>query len=159
MISEGFMAYGNTRHEHSTPALGPSTNRADSHSEESTDAIDYQRLRKMAIIARAMDTAVGIPFTRWRLGADSVLGLVPGLGDVASAVIALYLVNEARKLGIPREKLARMAVNVGVDTVGGVVPLLGDVFDVFFKANRKNLGIVLDHLGLTPDDLKRTGRR
>jgi hypothetical protein len=103
-------------------------NRADSQSEESTETIDHQRLRKMVIIARAMDTAVGIPFTRWRLGADSVLGLVPGLGNAASAVVALHLVNQDRRLGIPREKLARMIVNACVDTVGGAVPLLGNVF-------------------------------
>ncbi|NTF46605.1 hypothetical protein A6U86_32765 [Rhizobium sp. AC27/96] len=115
-----------------------------------------RRLRRMAAVATLMDTAVTIPFTRIRFGADSVLGLAPGLGDAAGAAISLVLVNEARRLGLPKEKLLGMLLNVGIDTFGGSVPILGDLFDVYFKANKRNVDIVLDHFGMTRDDLART---
>jgi len=111
------------------------------------------RLRRIRGLARLMDTALGIPGTRIRLGADSVLGLIPGVGDFAAAAVSLIIVNEARRLGVPNDKLAKMLVNVGFDTVAGSVPLLGDVFNVYFKSNRRNLQLVLDHFGLDHADI------
>ncbi|PLU80761.1 hypothetical protein BMJ22_17635, partial [Sinorhizobium medicae] len=99
------------------------------------------------------DTALGIPGTRMSLGADSVLGLIPGVGDFAAAAVSLIIVNEARRLGVPNDKLAKMLVNVGFDTLAGSVPVLGDVFDVYFKFNRRNLQLVLDHFGLDHADI------
>ena len=111
------------------------------------------RLRRIRGLARLMDTALGIPGTRMSLGADSVLGLIPGVGDFAAAAVSLVIVNEARRLGVPNDKLAKMLVNVGFDTVAGSVPLLGDVFNVYFKSNRRNLQLVLDHFGLDHADI------
>ncbi|MQW69050.1 DUF4112 domain-containing protein [Sinorhizobium medicae] len=113
------------------------------------------RLRRIRGLARLMDTAVGIPGTRIRLGADSVLGLIPGVGDFAAAAVSLIIVNEARRLGVPNDKLAKMLVNVGFDTVAASVPVLGDVFDVYFKSNRRNVQLVLDHFGLDHADIDR----
>lgn len=119
-------------------------------------SVDHlHRLRRLSSIARLMDTAVAIPFTRIRIGADSILGLLPGLGDAAGTLVSLYLVNEARRLGVPKSKLMQMLANVGVDFVGGAVPLLGDIFDVYFKSNKRNVDVALDHFGLTRDDLRR----
>jgi hypothetical protein len=115
-----------------------------------------RRLRRISAIARLMDTAVAIPFTGIRFGADSVLGLAPGLGDAAGAAISLIIVNEARRLGVPNEKLIQMLFNIGIDTFGGAVPLLGDLFDVYFKSNKRNVDIVLAHFGMTREDLERS---
>jgi hypothetical protein len=117
-----------------------------------------QRLRRVAAIARLMDTAVAIPFTSFRFGADSILGLVPGVGDAAGALVSLYIVNEARRLGVPANKLGLMVANIAVDTVGGSVPVIGDLFDVYFKSNRRNLQILLDHFQVSHDDLRRSRR-
>lgn len=111
------------------------------------------RLRRIRGLARLMDTALRVPGTRISLGADSVLGLIPGVGDFAAAAMSLVIVNEARRLGVPNDKLVKMLVNVGFDTVAGSVPLLGDVFDVYFKSNRRNLQLVPDHFGLEHADL------
>lgn len=113
------------------------------------------RLRRMRGLARLMDTALRIPGTRFSFGADSIIGLVPGVGDFAGAAISLYIVNEARRLGVPNDKLAKMLVNIGFDAVAGSVPLVGDLFDVYFKSNRRNLELVLDHFGLDHSDLDR----
>lgn len=122
-----------------------------------TDVLE-QRLRKLRMlssISRLMDTAVGIPCTRLRFGADSVLGLVPVLGDGAGALVGLYIVNEARRLGLPREKISKMIGNVVMDSVVGSVPVLGDLFDVYFKSHRRNVQIILDHFGVLPEELQR----
>ena len=128
-----------------------------SHS-QSTDFRNVDRLvrlRRMRGLARLMDTALRIPGTRFSFGADSVIGLVPGVGDFAGAAISLYIVNEARRLGVPNDKLVKMLVNIGFGAVAGSVPLIGDLFDVYFKSNRRNLDLVLEHFGLDHSDLDR----
>jgi len=114
-----------------------------------------QKIRRLSGISRLMDTAVGIPGTRLRFGADSVLGLVPVLGDGAGALVGLYIVNEARRVGLPREKLAKMIGNVAMDSIVGSVPLFGDLFDVYFKSHRRNVQIIIDHFGVEPEELRR----
>ncbi len=113
------------------------------------------RLRRMRGLARLMDTALRIPGTRFSFGADSIMGLVPVVGDFAGAAISLYIVNEARRLGVPNDKLFKMLVNIGFDAAAGSVPVVGDLFDVYFKSNRRNLDLVLEHFGLDHSDLDR----
>ncbi|CDZ37886.1 Hypothetical protein NGAL_HAMBI1145_40910 [Neorhizobium galegae bv. officinalis] len=113
-----------------------------------------RRLRRLSGIARLMDTAIGIPGTRIRFGADSVFGLIPLVGDAGGALVGLYIVNEARKLGLPPAKLTRMLGNVAADSVLGCVPLAGDVFDLFFKSHRRNVKMILDHFEVHPDELR-----
>ncbi|MBX5150986.1 MULTISPECIES: DUF4112 domain-containing protein [Rhizobium] len=124
---------------------------ASAHMERLT-ALERERIRRAAAIARLMDTAVRLPFGV-RIGADSVLGLIPAVGDVAGSLIGLFIIDEARRLGLPAHKLARMAVNLGVDAACGTVPLVGDLFDVYFKSHRRNVGIILEHFGISEDEL------
>lgn len=113
------------------------------------------KVRRAVGIARLMDTAVRLPFIGVRIGADSVLGLIPAVGDVAGSLIGLFIIDEARRLGLPTHKLARMAVNLGVDAACGTVPLIGDLFDVYFKSHRRNVAIILDHFGVSEEELNR----
>lgn len=111
----------------------------------------HAELEKLDRLARLLDARYGIPGTRFRFGLDSILGLVPGIGDAATLAPALYLVYRAHRLGVPRATLMRMAGNVGLDTVIGALPIAGDIFDVFFKSNRRNLALLRRHLeSLTP---------
>ena len=110
-----------------------------------------RRLRRLQTIATVMDTAISIPGTGIRFGADSILGLVPGIGDLAGAAVGLAIVNEARKLGVPKEKMARMVYNVGLDALAGSVPLVGDLFDLYFKSHRRNVQLILDHFNVDRD--------
>lgn len=104
-----------------------------------------RRLCRLTTIAQIMDTALVVPGTNIRFGADSLLGLIPGAGDFVGAVISFAIINEVRRLGAPNALLARMIFNVGLDAVLGAVPLLGDAFDVYFKANQRNAQLVLEH--------------
>ena len=81
------------------------------------------------------------------IGIDALIGAVPVVGDAVSAALSSYIIWEARQLGLPRWKIARMLGNVAIDTAIGAIPVAGDVFDVFFKANMRNLRIIHDHLG------------
>jgi hypothetical protein len=77
-----------------------------------------------------------------RFGLDAILGLVPGLGDVAGAAMGSYLVLLGSKLGAPKPVLARMVLNVALDALAGVVPVAGDLFDVAWKANTRNMALL-----------------
>ena len=118
-----------------------------------------RRLRRLNNVARLLDTALRIPGTGIRLGADSLMGLLPVLGDVSGAIIGLAIINEGRKLGLPPNKLAKMLGNVGVDAAVGSVPVLGDAFDIYFKSHKRNVGIILDHFQVDPSELAEPRRR
>lgn len=105
----------------------------------SSTALSVDRAR---VLARALDSAVRIPGTNMRFGLDAVLGLVPGLGDVAGAAMSSYLVLLGSRLGAPKPVLARMVLNVALDTLAGVVPVVGDLFDVAWKANTRNMALL-----------------
>ena len=108
------------------------------------------RVERLRRVARLLDSAIGIPGTRFRVGFDGLVGLIPGGGDALTALFALWIVYEARRLGLPGTKIARMLLNVGVDAAIGVVPVLGDLFDFAFKANLRNIAIIDRHFGEPP---------
>lgn len=104
-----------------------------------TDTGSLHRLRS---IARLLDARFGIPGTGLRFGLDSLLGLVPGLGDAATALVSLYIVAEAHRLGVRPVTLARMVWNVALDLGFGAVPVLGDLFDFIWKSNLRNIALL-----------------
>lgn len=105
-----------------------------------------RKLARLQRIARTMDKAWGIPFTRWRFGMDSVLGLVPGAGDTVNLVVGIYTLHLARQLGAPPALLVKMAANTGIDFGVGSVPVIGDILDLFFKSNVRNVKLLTDYL-------------
>ena len=105
-----------------------------------------ERIARIDRLANLLDTRFVIPFTKFRFGADSLIGLAPGIGDAVTVALSLYIVYEAHRLGAPKTVLARMLGNVAVDGVIGAVPVAGDVFDVMFRANRRNVRILRAHL-------------
>jgi hypothetical protein len=103
-------------------------------------------LERLRTLSRLLDSAFVIPGTNIRFGLDSLIGLVPGLGDAVGALFSTYLILHASRMGAPRSVIARMITNVGIDTVVGWVPVLGDLFDVGWKANKKNFALLEQHL-------------
>jgi len=104
------------------------------------------RLERLEWLAHLLDTALVIPGTRIRFGLDGLLGLVPGIGDAITAGISFWIVYEARRLGVPVRLVARMVGNVMVDGALGSAPVIGDAFDMVWRANRRNVTLVRDHL-------------
>jgi hypothetical protein len=110
---------------------------------------DEAQLQRLDAFANLLDARFRVPGTGWRFGLDSVVGLVPGVGDAATLAVALWVLLQAHRLGASKGILARMAGNVIVDAVFGSVPLVGDIFDVAFKSNRRNVALLRRHLGQT----------
>jgi hypothetical protein len=96
-------------------------------------------------MSRLLDDLVPIPGTSHRVGLDPVIGLIPGAGDVVSAIAGGWIILEAVRFGIPGVVLLRMAWNTAVDLAVGAIPILGDVFDVAFRSNRRNLELFRRH--------------
>ncbi|MEY4849779.1 MAG: hypothetical protein RLZZ331_783 [Pseudomonadota bacterium] len=109
-----------------------------------TDALSARA--RIDRLEHLLEGAIRIPGLGTRIGADALIGLVPGVGDAAMAAMGLYLVWEARNLGASRLTLARMVGNVGIDALIGSVPVAGDVFDFFFRSNSRNLKLLRRHL-------------
>lgn len=103
-------------------------------------------LEELDRLASWLDARWRVPGTQIRFGLDAVLGLLPVVGDLAATGPALYIVWRAHQLGAPKRLIARMLANVGLDTVAGSVPLLGNIFDVFFKASRRNHALLRAHV-------------
>jgi hypothetical protein len=102
--------------------------------------------RRVEALELLLERSFVIPGTKLPIGLDSILGLVPVLGDVITAAMGAYMVWEARNLGMSKWQLVRMAANVGVDTAIGAIPVLGDAFDLVWRSNSKNLRIIRKHL-------------
>lgn len=110
------------------------------------DARKAARLKRVRAVAQVMDTRLKFPLVPVRFGLDSVIGLVPVVGDVASWAVAGWIVAESRRLGAPPEVVGRMLANNVVDFTIGLVPLAGDLLDVGFRANTRNVRLLEEAL-------------
>jgi len=107
---------------------------------------DEARLKRVRLLSRLLDERLRIPGTTYRVGLDGLLGLIPGVGDTAGALLSAYILYEAIQLGAPKAILLRMVANIGIDTVVGAIPIMGDIFDIVWKANKKNAALLHAHL-------------
>lgn len=98
-------------------------------------------------LAKTLDSSLRLPGTSIRFGLDTVIGLVPGIGDTLVAAPAFWIIWRGHKLGIGKRHVARMMANSAVDYVIGSIPVIGDIFDVGFKANLRNVAILREQLG------------
>ena len=98
-----------------------------------------ERLRQLAWL---LDSSIPIPGTRFSVGLDALIGLLPFLGDLVGVLLSTYILGEAARLGAPKSVLMRMRFNVGLEGLVGIVPLAGDAFDAVFKANQRNVRLL-----------------
>ena len=106
--------------------------------------------RRMALeridkLAQLFDTAFILPGTNVRFGVEAVMRLVPVVGDAAASALSCYLLYEAHRLEVPKHVFARLVVNVAIEGAAGAIPLVGDLFDVGFRANRRNVKILKEY--------------
>jgi hypothetical protein len=110
-----------------------------------TPEIVDPRLADVEALARWLDYAFALP-GGFQFGIAGIIGLIPGIGDIFDALVSLYIIVRAIQLGISRIVIARMLVNVGIEALAGSVPFIGTLFDVVFKANRRNYQLLKTHL-------------
>lgn len=109
-------------------------------------SVDRAALSRMRTAAYLLDESLRVPGTRYRIGIDPLVGLLPVAGDTVTGLLSLYIVVEAARLGVSPGTLAKMVANVAIDVAGGSVPYLGDLFDAAWKANRRNVRLALSDL-------------
>jgi hypothetical protein len=124
--------------------VNPSARRMDYELPFGNDPVSVRR--RVEALERVLERAFTVPGLRRQVGLDAVVGLVPVAGDLVAAAMGLYLVWEARNLGMSKWQLARMTANVGFDTLVGAIPVAGDLFDFLFRSNSRNLKIIRKHL-------------
>lgn len=101
-----------------------------------------QQLEKLGVW---LDSSISLPGTNFKIGWDTIIGLVPGAGDLATAALSGWIVWRAWQMGASRWTLLRMVGNVGLDSLVGMVPLVGDLFDATYKSNNKNIALLRRH--------------
>lgn len=104
------------------------------------------RVARLDRLATQLDTKFRLPVLNIPVGWDSILGLIPGVGDAATALPGVAMIYEANRMGARKRAQVRMAANTGIDLAIGTIPLVGDAFDLFFKSHRRNIRILKDEL-------------
>ena len=107
-----------------------------------------ERISRLRRLAWLLDSSLPLPGTRWRIGLDALIGLVPFIGDFVGVAFSGVILAEAARLGVGKRVLARMALNVALEGLVGLVPLAGDVFDAAWKANQRNVRLLAVPLAL-----------
>jgi hypothetical protein len=105
-------------------------------------AAERQARERLKLLAWLLDSSIPVPGTRFTVGLDFIIGLVPVIGDLIGVLASSIIVVEANRLGVPRSVLTRMAFNVAVEGVVGLVPFAGDLFDAGWKANQRNVRLL-----------------
>jgi hypothetical protein len=108
-------------------------------------------------LAWVLDDMVRIPGTSMRVGLDAIIGLLPAGGDLAGGLMSAWVIVAAHRAGAGPAVVLRMGLNILIDMVIGAVPLLGDLFDVAWKANRRNVALLDEYLA-TPQPVRRSSR-
>jgi hypothetical protein len=100
------------------------------------------------LIAFILDDLIPIPGTKYRVGLDPLIGLIPGVGDASTGAFASLILIQALRSGVSRVVIARMALNILLNALGGAIPGLGDLFSAWFKSNQKNYALLQKHAGV-----------
>lgn len=108
--------------------------------------IEAAQLARLESLANLMDARFNIPILPVPIGLDSIVGLIPGIGDTISLGVSGFIVAGSHRLNVPKHHLARMGGNMFVDWLIGLVPLIGDLFDIGWQANLRNVRIARAHL-------------
>ncbi len=115
--------------------------------EQDINTSDQQlALERLERLAYFLDASLDVPFTNFRIGIDSLIGLIPGIGDAASGLISLAIIYRGWRLGVSFPVVVRMLLNLLLDVVVGTIPVAGDLFDMAFKANLRNVDLIRNNL-------------
>lgn len=110
-----------------------------------------KEIERLDRFAGWMDDRFSIPGTSIRFGVDSILGLIPGVGDTVTVLSSVYIIGKAQSHNAPLHLTLRMAWNAFLDWLIGLIPFVGDIFDIGWKSNRKNIELLKKHVGYTDE--------
>lgn len=101
--------------------------------------------KSLETLSEYLDGLFRIPGTGWRFGLDSLIGLIPNVGDISTSLVSFYILVAGVRYGVPKITLLRMALNIALDYIIGIIPFIGDAFDFFWKANYRNMELIREH--------------
>ncbi len=108
--------------------------------------------RELEVLAQVMDNQFAIPVLGWRFGVNAIIDLIPGIGDVATSLIAVYVLVSAVRYRVPKITLLRMGLNIAIYFLGNIVPWVGDVFAAWWKPNMRNLALLRKRATVSAED-------
>jgi nitrate reductase NapE component len=111
--------------------------------------------RSLDQLSHLMDGLFRIPGTGWRFGLDAVVGLIPGLGDLATTATSFYVLASGVRYRVPKITLMRMGVNIAVDYIFGSIPIVGDLFDAAWKSNQKNVQLIRERAAVSAEEARK----
>jgi Domain of unknown function (DUF4112) len=111
--------------------------------------------RSLEQLSHWLDGVFRVPGTGWRFGLDALVGLVPGVGDLATTAVSFYILAAGVRYRVPKATLLRMGANLGIDYLVGSVPFVGDLFDAYWKSNQKNVELLKQRATVSGDEARR----
>jgi len=111
--------------------------------------------RELEVLSQLMDNQFQVPVIGWRFGLNAVIDLIPEFGDIATTIVALYILVSAVRYRVPKITLLRMGLNIAIYFIGGLVPFAGDLFDAWWKPNIRNISLLRRRATVSADDAKR----
>jgi Domain of unknown function (DUF4112) len=113
------------------------------------------RDENLDLLSRVLDTWFRVPGTNIRFGLDGIVGFIPGIGDVLGGLASCIIVLAAYFRGVPLITIARMVANLAIEVGVGLVPVLGNLFDIGWRANRRNYHLLEQSLAASRRDTER----
>ena len=114
-----------------------------------------KNIKQLERWAWLLDNSIPIPGTSIKMGLDSLIGLIPGIGDITGGALSSYILLQAVSSGVAPVVIAHMAVNIMFDTILGMIPIVGDIFDITFKANLRTIELMTNYYDSPQEAVKR----
>ena len=111
--------------------------------------------RELEVLSQLMDNRFRVPVLGWRFGLNAIIDLVPGVGDIATTIIALYVLVSAVRYRVPKITLLRMGLNIAIYFVGNLVPFAGDLFAAWWKPNIRNINLLRQRATVSAEQARR----
>ena len=105
-----------------------------------------ERLLRLKLLSNRLDEIITIPRTKYKIGIDPIIGTIPIIGDLLGSIISIYILYSGSKMGLSSRIIAKMSLNIGFDFVLGLIPIIGDIFDMGWKANKRNVKLIENNI-------------
>jgi hypothetical protein len=105
-----------------------------------------EKLLRLKLLSNRLDEIITIPRTKYKIGIDPIIGTIPIIGDLLGSIISIYILYSGSKMGLSSRIIAKMSLNIGFDFVLGLIPIIGDIFDMGWKANKRNVKLIENNI-------------
>ena len=112
-----------------------------------------ERLLRLKLLSKRLDEIITIPGTKYKIGSDPIIGAIPVVGDLLGSIISIYILYSGSKMGLSAKVISKMCLNIGIDFIFGLIPIIGDVFDMGWKANKRNVKLIEKNINKSDENI------